>query len=327
MPLDASAFPHLLDLILSYASPEALLPVRATSRDFHARADKRLFEHITIMRTRHIAAVTPVGASLRFEWREAYAPSLFDARDPPAHERLRQYIEHRMQAAPVLDVPDGSGLDSHFLRYFMGTREAGNVPMYRTLLAGDVITVAGDRGTITLRDGFPVLVGFRGAVQHPCCRRELVVHLLDGARRYHSGFKMGMPKHVTIVGGAQACRRAMGLAPDAGSDKLEAAFHDPAKRASYDDIIRAISSSPQAPYPPSTLSDKTLPSMALINLLNRDEDDLGCSWNSPCSKGITHVETVRFLSPEAYAAEVGAVQVALETKDNPYVGPPATYLP
>jgi hypothetical protein len=75
-PLDHNYYPHLVDAILSYASREALLSFRATSKAFHAKADRELFRHVAIDhwdRQYRPSLVTPCGARLPMRWQDEEA--------------------------------------------------------------------------------------------------------------------------------------------------------------------------------------------------------------------------------------------------------------
>lgn len=71
--LDHVYYPHLVDHILSYASREALLNFRATSRAYCIKADRALFRHVAIDhwdRQYRPTIVTPSGARLPMRWQD-----------------------------------------------------------------------------------------------------------------------------------------------------------------------------------------------------------------------------------------------------------------
>jgi hypothetical protein len=106
---------------------------------------------------------------------------------------------------------------------------------------------------------------------------------------------------VTVVGGAELCREAVGAPPDASEDEFYA--------ASDAFILQQSEAGPElAAY--------------------FGHDDLFLEYDGiPVAEVIALWRNhIRFVAPEVYLAEVGAERVALETKLNPYVGPPVEYL-
>lgn len=124
--LDSQSFPHILDLIVAFAPPASLLALRACSRDLHARADARLFEHLEVVfPTPKIGdcydlhmpiypdsaidvAVQPFRSNLRFEWLRTRRPGGPDgtatAEDLEARARLRKYVHKHVTSARILDL-------------------------------------------------------------------------------------------------------------------------------------------------------------------------------------------------------------------------------
>jgi hypothetical protein len=346
MPLDASAYPHILDRILNYASPNTLLAFRATSRDFHERASRRLFEHITLTSfDGPVLAIVPAGSSLRFEYMDGYSrarlpppPPKFDRGDFLARARVRTYIHRMVKLARVFDQPPHLWYNRDLrLNYDQRLPELRGVPVHRSFVYG-VFTIAGSRCSIAYRHPHIDMARLLDIV---ACRpqgEEVVVHLLQGHRELYLGHDGEMPKHLTIVGGAQSCRSAAWLAPNAGNDELEAVLRDPALISAY--APRDFGSSSD-PHLHEALPETACPSGS-STLWKPGSLDEAARWDHfdrrmghflepreqrDRSKLLSGVETLRFLSPEEYADKVGEAQVALETKANPYVGPPAVYLP
>lgn len=96
---------------------------------------------------------------------------------------------------------------------------------------------------------------------------------------------------ITVIGGVRECRAAIGLAPTASRDDFHAAL---------DEAVLAFTRGPDWPE----------------RYYLRPPPEMGAKWRS----------RLRFITPAEYAAEVGAEQHALETKYDPYRGPPARYL-
>jgi hypothetical protein len=134
-----------------------------------------------------------------------------------------------------------------------------------------------------------------------CNVREVVLHLLwdkeagrglgpcmpEGCVWAHTAYSKYLssrpPVRLTVVGGEQEFRRAIGVDEQASADAVNHAVHT---AASY--------------Y---------------------------CSKNGCWEDVAEWCSAIRTVSPEEYAQEVGEVQVARETRSNPYIGVPVVYLP
>lgn len=327
--LDSQCFPHILDRILEYSSPEDLLSFRSTSHDLRNRADKLLFDHISIScRSTHwgeVVEATPHGSNLRFEFlslnftgSEPNDPVLAASQaaeagehgrsDAAAHAVSRKYIRARIEATTAVDRV------LVFLDQFFGPQDPPLWPhwrVYRTRVSPDR-----DLGLMLHRKGAPgyslALYCRPGALGSLNCplglyayyavkldprdwipprRIDLVVHLLARETRceeHWGGYeRQGIPPTdetdtrsagLTIVGGGQECRRAMGL--DASAS---------------DDMVRAV--------------------------IDKRGDVV---FRSPVAEWR---HGIRLVSPDEYVREVGEVQAALETRSNPYADGPAEYLP
>jgi hypothetical protein len=95
------------------------------------------------------------------------------------------------------------------------------------------------------------------------------------------------PTTLALVGGGEACRGPVGADPTVSREEF------------YDAIDTAFNDLRRPPW-----SERPAIAEALDG------------WR----------ECIRFLTPEEYEAEVGAAQVALETRANPYTGPPVEYM-
>jgi hypothetical protein len=123
-----------------------------------------------------------------------------------------------------------------------------------------------------------------------------IVHILEGGVISKIGsrhlqpypFPLHITAPITVVGGLETCSRFLGVAA-AEQEDLGAAI-----RAAIKNRVELLPRGGQQ-------DDVWTP-------------DESFSW-------------LRFLTPDEYAAEVGALQVALETRRDPYKDAPAVYLP
>lgn len=360
--LDSQAYPHILDTVIKHASPDALLALRACSRYTRSQADRLLFQHVEIIfpdqESGIDVAVKPFGSSLRFEWLR-YPPVAYPGdwpvalRDPdlpsdepedPARGALRLYVSEQLMHSRVLDLScaehyDASreatsalsvALDADVTPASTSLRLLGSSPGdWHGMLRG----WAGLREVINLGNvecqhvprrivrslfcrpseiacGTPILVDPILGTSSSTPPGELVVHLL----RSDSGAPSlpdaeanvmvqlaGLPfepqycdldrtTHITVVGGAQECRAVVGLFPFATQGEFYAALERTALGQPH---IRLWA------------QHKSLPLAAV---------------------GVHLREHLRFISPAEYKAEVGAEQVALETRRDPWSGPPAVHI-
>ncbi len=119
--LDWLSFPHIFEAVLSYASDEVLLAMRATSRGVHALANAVLFDHIVATYqqplVRHtmitapynpvyVISIRPFGSKLSFEWADL---NVVPMKPPPSREdvragqRLRRFVREMVRKARVFD--------------------------------------------------------------------------------------------------------------------------------------------------------------------------------------------------------------------------------
>jgi hypothetical protein len=117
---------------------------------------------------------------------------------------------------------------------------------------------------------------------------DCVKYTLDYCLNAHDWYR-NVSTRFTFVGGSDEWRASLGLGPG----------------ASWDDFAYAV--------------DEVMARDAEVErwkLYWSELGDINKLWR----------KHLRFLTPEEYEAEVGAAQVALETKVDPYIGPPAVYL-
>jgi hypothetical protein len=110
--MDASAFPTIVDEILSHVERRTLLPLRLVSRDFKARADRLLASHIRL-ELGHSAddavRAGPLGLPAK-TWlprtvrAHADAPASFGAPDPGTRQMV-----HRARVVDMVWGPDTVG--------------------------------------------------------------------------------------------------------------------------------------------------------------------------------------------------------------------------
>lgn len=96
-PLDAAAFPGILDEILSYATRPTLLTIRQTSHALKARADRLLSAHVVLSlgySADDAVGVSPFGLGPPRTWlpetvrEHADAPASYDPPDPEGAEMI-----------------------------------------------------------------------------------------------------------------------------------------------------------------------------------------------------------------------------------------------
>jgi hypothetical protein len=137
------------------------------------------------------------------------------------------------------------------------------------------------------------------------CKRntEVTIHLLGGEGTLHSGTSVMFvaPLRVTIVGGREEICRSLGITVD----------------VEQQDLVAAVERATRAHLDAAKERHKQCPGHA-----QHAAAGFECGADLP-----TTIVSLRLLSPQEYAAEVGETQVALETKANPYTGAPAVYLP
>jgi hypothetical protein len=306
-------YPHLLDLIVDLAPPESLLGLRAVSKRLHARADALLFDHLEVVnleppRPTFDTVAHPAGSRLCLPLFDSPPPRSKNAR----RARFHAYIAERAQRARIIDFRE-----YEFLRTPIHAVPYQPSRVLRYLLNPGVTTFI-ERGngfrasqTVSCLDpkAFPddcFLYHFErlGADEfalHP--KLELVVHLLhvppssqfsNPRKRFLRllNYLLNMYDHnpatLVVIGGAEACRVAVGADPDAPPDDFYDALDD-----AFEQLGRC-----------RTSIDGSIIAAACADWRGR----------------------TRFISPEEYRAEVGAAQVALETKERPYDGPPVEYM-
>ncbi len=149
--------PRILDSILDHASPEALLALRATSRELHDEAYARLFEHVSMNETYRdgrdmVSTLSPCGSTLTFEWmrcRVAKASNDDDLyiilsrqrpREKAARRKLREKVESRLKAT-LLGAQKGSAW--HWVLQSMPLRTT-----FALLFAWGLHRLTGGRGSL-----------------------------------------------------------------------------------------------------------------------------------------------------------------------------------
>lgn len=362
--LDHTLFPHVFDSIVEQSPPESLLALRAASIRMRNRADHLLFKHIEVVfRTVKMdddddeakfpdstidVAVKPFGCHLRFEWRRyPFHSDQLDgtvpAADMDARVDLREYVHERVMSACILDIPWHAlqsapdwTLEQMFDRPIYSEPWCGvtvrilGEPHTNTTNLGHGIFILGDFGTHILfgdvhDDGMGL--SYKRFVRVLNCppgyiaecaeimvspdtwdsivadSRDLIFHLLrtdDSAPPQCTG-GLTIVEHIiitaidpyiriTVVGGAEEFRLAAGLPRDASQDELYTALAP---------LVIALSIHSDWRY--------------TVKLQKREV----LRWLP---------ERLRFVTPHEYESEVGSHQFALETKRDPYTGPPATFI-
>lgn len=361
--IDHTLYPHIFDSIVAKSPPESLLALRAASKGMRDRADGLLFKHVEVVfptrkrrgdkynsiypnSTIHVA-VRPFGSNLRFEWLRCKTTSdqldgTVTLVDFQARAALRTYVHKRVTSTSILDVPchafedipdlvfdritevlHNEGAWEHVLVRMFGEphyEETSDLLFTGTFKEFGTHVHFGD-----IHDG-PFGLGYRRLARALGCRpgdvaegmcmmvspnpafeptesRELVVHLLQTEDKTPPLDKSNYAiiEHIvlttfiaeiatTVVGGGQECRTAMKLSPNASQNDLYAAL-----------ATHAIAKSFHIEWP--------------LRKKYKQRDVL--PWIR---------RQIRFLTPDEYEAEVGSHQFALETKPNPYEGPPAVFI-
>lgn len=100
MTLDASAFPHLLDAIISFASPATLITLRTVSRDLCTRVDALLFTNIVVT-----AVAAPPGFSPTLSPLSPSSSPITSMVSGPRIIVLATPCGHRLPAPPLPSRP------------------------------------------------------------------------------------------------------------------------------------------------------------------------------------------------------------------------------
>lgn len=99
MHIDIASYPHIFDLILSYAPPPSLVALRAVSRALHARADALLFTHMAVLFPPDEAgfiSIRSVHSPVTLKWlRYGTGAKSRDQR----RARTRKHVHHLVEAA------------------------------------------------------------------------------------------------------------------------------------------------------------------------------------------------------------------------------------
>lgn len=363
MALDARAFPHILDTIVRFASPESLLALRGASRDLRLRADSRLFEHVEIViatedengATGLHAMVRPHGSDLRFEWLAKddpdQGPDSDRGQDLPSRDALelrtrvalRAHVQQQLQHTRAIDVhhsphpPPIPSLDvvSAAIRHLgrgpvlvrrFGTLTSSQPPTSKfyhagldashQVVFGDLYgSHAYDRYVCVLHcrpgdvaSGTKLLVDPLHYVPSPGRRQEMVVHLLHTEERTWANPRASqsvMRQLLWILvsrfdGEFYELGGSFEMTVVGGGVECRAALGLPAAATQeefYDAVDRTVRDS-------------------VRDMSEKEVDELCARWR----------RFLAFVSPEEYRARVGARQHALETKFDPYSGPPARYV-
>jgi hypothetical protein len=333
-------YTRILDSVLDHASPEALLTLRATSRELHDEADARLFEHVSINETYRdgrdmVATVSPCGSTLTFEWMRCRVASSWNDDDlynvsrlqrprvAAARKKLREKVKSRLKATRVVDT------HPWFFSVNNCTPEEWVVAESKDELFNPGVAIrCGTSDSLTRRvlsgsqNDFGCISWGREVVARYCDGRddlyalldrtvdsvapEVVFHLLvkGPERRRPTSAPASWPHIGPAKRPVEKTRRVVVVG---GAEGIRLAL-GLAIDATENDVRAALRFGVAPPD-----GWKRLP-RALADLVTWDDESL--QW----------LDSFRILSPEAYAAEVGERRVALETQSNAYSGKRAVYL-
>lgn len=363
MTLDAQAFPHILEAVVQFASPECLLALRGASRDLRARVDRILFEHVEVViptedkhnATGMHASVRPLGSNLSFEWlaRPTEDPDQ-DTSDPcqatprgkeeiRARAALRAYVQERLQHACAIDLHypqhglaasstkavadairhlgrgpivvrrfgEPSSTQPGYSRDFHSGLDASHQVVFGELYGSHAF----DRYVCVLHcrpgdvaHGTKLLVDPLHYVPSPGRRQEMVVHLLHTDKRTWANPRASqsvMRQILWIItarfeGDFYELGGSFEMTVVGAMDEARAAVGLPAS-ATRDEFYDAVDRMVRAD---------------VRDMSSKEVDEMYARWRRCLS----------FVTPDEYAAKVGARQHALETKVDPYSGPPAQYV-
>jgi hypothetical protein len=338
--LDAQSFPHFLIAVVAFASAASLRALRGVSRGVRAAADARLFKHVHIvydrMPTILVISVQPFGTTYTYEWLRftcdaegdltLIEPGVEPSPDQggnhgsamleDAQATMREYVHQQVLEARVLDVPhpkckrDGKLLQT-VVKYLhappgspqttrlitpvdVGLDDVGSLQGLR-IVPPEAFTVA-TRTSLGLSRSLSTLPGQLSAGF--CCMFCLWSH-----------FAIGLDGHYGLL----AVHLLHGKGGRWDVQPLE-------KRRPLDQplvviIVGGAAEIRQMMKLPPTASEDEL--YAALDAADMCSEGRNLSWG----------RYIHLVTPQEYLAEVGAEQVALETKVDPYSGPPAVYLP
>lgn len=349
--LDSQSFPHILETVVNFASPELLLAFRACSRDLRVRADIRLFEHVEVVfpsipddiilrdKSSYPAnivevAIRPFGSNLTFEWLAdpdrlfVPDPTATDA-DLIARSELRARVQEHVPKARLLDISIQAcwGAPANSLMVFLEAwwnigwervvlRRMGlpsnwswhlnNIPSFRSEVLFGGMTGNWTAGRcVLLLDCSPGSIAENHGVEsfnkrrlHPVEAQvqHVVLHLLRSDNLDPSPSSHGASILTQIL-------------------RLPFQFKD--NRPAQVTVVGGTEECRVAAGLPATASQAEFYS----------ELELKAALQVYVTPGYRSIRScIRFVTPDEYAAEVGAEQHAFETKVDSYTGPPVAYI-
>lgn len=349
--LDSQSFPHILETVVNFASPELLLAFRACSRDLRIRADIRLFEHIEVVfpsipqdiilrdKSSYPAnivevAVRPFGSNLTFEW----------LADPDR-----------------LFVPDATATDADLIaRWDLRARVQEHVPKARLLdISGQACWDAPAESLIVFEEAW-WNIGWEGVVLRRLGQPSNWFWHLNNVPSFRSEVLFGdMPGNWT----AGRCVRLIHCSPGDVADNcgvqpftkrrpqsFEAGVKEVVLHLLRSDTLNPSRSSHKASILTQILRlpfQFKIDRPAQVTVVGGTEEcriaagllatasqaefyselELKAALEVYVTPGYRSIRScIRFVTPDEYAAEVGVEQLAFETKVDPYTGPPVAYI-
>jgi hypothetical protein len=276
-------YPHILDNIISYAPTKLLLALRACSHATRKKADNKLFFHARLVVRNHNLAVNPYGSYLRFAWESR--PEARDSHRPAFPESAsRDYIEERLLSARIIDPP--LDIDCNRLSAIIGKAPMVRLSAWRSRMAA----VSHVPTVWTYKIHSDLQVSYRTE------RRKVIATPLLYRGRLSKPHAI-----VHLLNGDGTSRQS--LRPLLSVLRCLIIYSSQVTVVGGSDACCLALGLLEGPITHDMMLDE------LFSCLGDADIDLQCPR-----------EACRFISPAEYAAEVGAMQVAIETRDGPFSG-------
>ncbi|BEJ13043.1 hypothetical protein CspHIS471_0302170 [Cutaneotrichosporon sp. HIS471] len=310
--IDASAFPHILEAICSHSSGRDLLAFRQTCKAMKRQADKQLFRHVELVSYRRgdkcFVEVQPFRSNIAFECADRTSQQMGRHDKMEAHKNERRgWAKDRIRESELIDVPHGMVGNSPFVYQFLPT-----IPVTRRD-SGCLLSISMEqrRFDISRRNS---------RINHQVILLALPPHLFgDPITLYNKVFR-------DLRGQTTVHFLATSVEPPAitrqGDSILKQLLAVPFAKGNESrlTVVGAARAMRVTLGVPEDASESVFDE-ALLALLPYKK-----TRHSPEQMRDRFRKDVCFVSPEQYERQVGAKQVALETRADPFNGPAAVYI-